>query len=221
MTFVAIIPAREGSKRLKNKNLRLLNRKPLIHYSINAAKKSKYIKDIILFTDSQKIKKIYYKDKNVFAPSRPKHLSTDNVSMLHTVYYLIKKYNLKKKYKYLVLLQPTSPQRTHNDIDKAIEKLLKNKKADTIISSFKIDKLHPNRVMFQNGKYLILNKKIKWKKNSEVFSRNGPSVLVTKINKITKKNFYEKGKILNYIMPSRRSIDIDDIKDFKKLQKIF
>jgi CMP-N-acetylneuraminic acid synthetase len=134
----------------------------------------------------------------------------------------VNKLNLKKsKFKYLILLQPTSPQRTAKDLNKACEKILKNKTADALVSTYELKNTLPNKIMFSDGKYLSLNANAKWKKNINCFYRNGPSILITKIKKISEKNIYENGKIINFIMKQNKSIDINTLNDFKKLVKNF
>ena len=140
--------------------------------------------------------------------------------MHETINYFVKKKKLKhSKYKYLIILQPTSPQRTSKDIDEACEMILKNRKADSLVSSFKLNNVQASRLMFSDGKYLTLNKNKKWNKNTIVFHRNGPSIVITKIKNITKSNLYENGKILNFVMNKNRSIDIDILDDFIKAKE--
>ena len=151
---------------------------------------------------------------------RPANVSGSKISMNETVFYFVRKMKLKNsKYKYLVLLQPTSPQRTSKDLSKACELILKNKKADSLVSSYKLNDVDANRLMFANGKYLTLNKNKKWTKNTVTYHRNGPSIIITKIKNITKNNLYEKGMILNFPMPKSKSIDIDNKNDFMLAKK--
>jgi CMP-N,N'-diacetyllegionaminic acid synthase len=220
MTFISIIPARENSTRLKNKNLKKIDGKPLIYYSIKASINSKYVKKTYLFTDSSKLIK-YAKKFPVNADlKRPKSISGKKISMHETINYFIKKKKLKfSKYKYLILLQPTSPQRNSKDIDRACKIILKNKKADSLVSSFKLNNVQASRLMFYDGKYLTLNKNNKFSKDTTVYHRNGPSIVITKIKNITKSNLYENGKILNFVMSKNRSIDIDNLDDFIKAKE--
>ena len=80
--MIAIIPAKEYSSRLKNKNLKLLNGKPLIYYTIKAALKSKYIKRVIVSTDSKKIAKISQKMGAEVPFIRPKKLTKINTTLV-------------------------------------------------------------------------------------------------------------------------------------------
>jgi CMP-N-acetylneuraminic acid synthetase len=99
-TVLCIIPARSGSKGLKNKNIKLFNRKPLILYPYNIAKQSKFINDIAITSDSQKYLN-YFKNKNVYKILRPKNISQSKSKIYDVIIHALSK--LKKCYKYLVL----------------------------------------------------------------------------------------------------------------------
>lgn len=132
MKNLIIIPARKGSKRIKNKNLCKVNKKPLIYWTINFAKKLKKKNfDTVVSTNCNKIKKICESEKISFL-SRPRKLSGDHVSMHEVIFDIIKK--IKQKYKYVILLQPTSPLRKLNLIYNAINLLDKKIKFDSLIS---------------------------------------------------------------------------------------
>lgn len=222
MDFIAIIPARKGSTRLKNKNFKDLKGKPLIFYSIKASLNCKYISETHIFSDSEIINNYAVKQGALNKIKRPKSISLSKTGMHKTVNYFVNKLNLKKsRFKYLVLLQPTSPQRTAKDLDKACEKILKDKRADSLVSTYELKNIYPNKIMFSDGKYLHFNKTSESKKNIACVYRNGPSILITKIKNIKKRNIYEKGKIINFNMKQSKSIDINTINDFKKLVKNF
>ena len=151
MTFISVIPARKNSTRLKNKNLKKIDGKPLIYYSIQSSIKSKYIEKTYVFSDSKEINNFAKKFNVDTSCKRPKSVSGKKVSMSETIYYFVNKMKLKQsKYKYLILLQPTSPQRTSKDIDKACKIFLKDKKADSLISSYSLTNVQANRIMFLN-----------------------------------------------------------------------
>ena len=222
MSFIALIPARKGSTRLKNKNFKFVKGKPMIYYSVKASINCKFISETHIFSDSKKINDYALKLGAINRIKRPKKISLSSTKMHETVNYFVKKLNLKKsKFKYLILLQPTSPQRTYKDLNKACEKILKNKAADALVSSYELKNINSNKIMFTDGKYLSLNIKNKRKKETKCFYRNGPSILITKIKNITKTNIYENGKIINFTMRQNKSIDINTLTDFKRLTKNF
>ena len=123
---IGIIPARGGSKRLPNKNTKILAGKPLIEHTIKAAKKSNYLDDIIVSTDDEKIANIS-KKLGVKAPFlRPAEISGseayDRDVILHILNYLNRKSKLQ--YSIFVYLRPTSPFRKASNIDKVIGELI-------------------------------------------------------------------------------------------------
>lgn len=219
--FVSLIPARKGSKRVPNKNLRLIKKKPLIYYSINASKKSKFIFETVVYSDSKKINYIAKKFGAVTNYKRPKKISENSTSMYETINYFVKKYNINEKFDYLVLLQPTSPLRNTFDINNACRMVIKNSKADGLLSTFYIKKMkdeYPNKFMIVKKNFLknIDKKKIKY--NHQVFLRNGPSIFIIKIKSIKKKLY--NNNLLNFIMPEKRSLDLNTFNDFKKLKSL-
>ena len=142
MSTLAIILARKNSKGLKNKNIRLLNRKPLIAHTIELLKKSKQIDDIVVSTDSRTIKKLATKYE-VKAPFlRPKILSGDNATteaaLKHCLLYMQNKEKLKPTI--ILYVQITEPLRKLWMIDKCILNLKNNKKIDTAFMAKKFYK---------------------------------------------------------------------------------
>jgi CMP-N-acetylneuraminic acid synthetase len=134
-TFLAVIPARGGSKRLPRKNVLDLAGKPLIAWTIEAAKQSKYIDHFVVSTDDQEITDVS-KQFGAEVLTRPGELATDTASSVDVVLHSINAQ--QKQYDYVILLQPTSPLRTAQHIDEAIE-LLFEKNANAIISVCETD----------------------------------------------------------------------------------
>lgn len=120
--MIALIPARGGSKGLPRKNIKLLNGKPMLAYTIEAALNSKYITDVIISTDDQEIYDIALScgAKDTFL--RPRELAEDNSLAIDNYIYTIGR--LEKEYNYniesFIVLQPTSPLRSTDDIDNSI-----------------------------------------------------------------------------------------------------
>ena len=128
-TFLSIIPARGGSKRLPRKNVLDLCGKPLISWTIEAALYSKYLDEVVVTSDDSEILGIANNMK-VRSIERPPHLASDTASTFDAVKHTIDNID---SYEYIVLLQPTSPLRNATHIDKAIE-LLARKDADAVIN---------------------------------------------------------------------------------------
>lgn len=123
-TVVVVIPARGGSKRLKRKNLYNIWNKPMIYWSIIAAKKSKLVKDVYVSSEDSEILN-YAKKNGAKIIKRPPHLSGDYVFKMEAIVHATKEISKKKKPTIIVSLQANSPQITHHDIDKSILHLVK------------------------------------------------------------------------------------------------
>jgi len=115
--YIAIIPARGGSKGLPGKNIKLLNNKPLIVWSIESALKSKKIDRVIVSTDSDDIKNVALK-YGAEVIDRPPHLSTDEATTISVLEHIIEEIPLADS---IVVLQPTSPLRDDSLIDNCIK----------------------------------------------------------------------------------------------------
>ena len=142
--FLALIPARSGSKGLKDKNFLNFNKKPLIYWTIIESLKSKYISDVIVSSDSKKIKNYCSKFKQVNFINRPKKFAKDSTTMFELVNHIVDN-QIKKKYKYLIILQPTSPLRDSKDIDNSCKTIL-SKNFDSLVSVEEV----PHRFVPQN-----------------------------------------------------------------------
>jgi len=152
--ILAIIPAREGSKGIPLKNIKKLAGKPLISYSIDIAKKSKLINRVVVSTDSKKIASIAQKLGADVPFLRPKNISKDNSSTQDTIIHALNYLENNESYipDIVIILQPTSPLRSMENMNKAIRKL-KREKADIVLEISKI-KSHPYRSFLPNGKFL-------------------------------------------------------------------
>ena len=132
---LAYIPARSGSKSIKDKNIVDICGKPLIVYSIKAAKQSKYVDKVMVSTDSAKYAEIVKKYGAEAPFLRPAELATDTAVEMDACQHLIDwvETNSTEKFDIIIKLEPTSVLRIAEDIDKAIEKLVA-KKADTVVT---------------------------------------------------------------------------------------
>ncbi len=213
--ILALIPARGGSKGIKDKNIIFLAGKPLIAYSIEAAKYSKYIDDIIVTTDSEKIAEIS-KQYGASVPfMRPAELATDTSKTIDAVLHAIRTLEtMEKKYDVLVLLQPTQPLRTDADIDKAIEVYYKNKEDGLVSVSPVDDSPLLIRAISNDGKLLNLlsqNSTCRRQDMPEYYKVNG-CIYINKIEEINENTSFNDNKI-PFIMTKEHSIDIDELSD--------
>ena len=153
MKIVAIIPARAGSKSIKNKNLIQIKKKPLIYYPIKSAKKSNLINRIIVSTDSKKIKRVAERYGAEVPFLRPKKISG---FLSRDIEYIKHCINWLKKEKYvpdlIVLLRPTTPFRETKIIDKAIKFVIKYK-SDSL-RSVSVAKETPYKMWKKKGKFM-------------------------------------------------------------------
>ena len=215
--MVCVIPARGKSKGIVNKNIREVNKKPLIYYSIREALKSNIFERIIVSTDSEKIAKIA-RDCGAEVPFiRPSSLATDESlvqdTLCHTLKYLEKN---DKKYNYVCLVQATSPLILHSDIIEAWN-LLHKKNGDMVISvspiqynSYLIGTLEEDLSM----KNFITAYGTRRQDFEEKYILNG-SIYMGKGDIFYYKKDYYKCCTYAYIMPYGRHIDIDSFIDLE------
>lgn len=214
MNFLAIIPARGGSKGIPRKNIRLLLDKPLIAWTIEEAKKSSYINRIILISEDEEIITVAKKYGAETPCLIPSEMTQDDTPIVVPVTHVIK--NLSEKYDYLVLLQPTSPLRLVADIDECIEFCIKYN-ASGCTTVMEVDK-HPYKMCtFSSGRSIHpLYDRTKWESNRqelpEVYALNG-AVYVTKIQTLLEQKTFYPESMIAYRMPPERSIDIDSEMD--------
>ncbi len=218
---LCIIPARKGSKGLKNKNIKMLNKIPLIAWSILVAKKCKQIDEIIVSTDSIKISKIAktYGAKVPFI--RPKKFATDKASSFSVLKHAIDFFKEKKLYfDYILMLEPTSPLRDFRDIDFCLTKV-KNKNIQTLVSVAKTIEQHPTFLYSISDKNFLkpfLKKKqklyIRRQDISPLYFLEG-SIYISKVSTLLKKKTWYHEKTQAFEIEKWKSLEIDDIDDFK------
>lgn len=219
--IIAIIPARGGSKGIKNKNIVKVNGLPLIGYTINAAKNSKYIDKIIVSTDSLKIKKEVEKLGINVPFLRPKKISTDSSKSIDVIIHIIEKMRMAEEmFDYIIFLQPTSPLRNTSHIDQAVEMLL-NSNYNSLVS---VTKTQENPVLFRTKdnknilKPLINSRSdIRRQDFTEYYKVNG-AIYINKWNQINKSTSLNDNEI-GYLMDTYHSLDIDTYDDLEKLKK--
>lgn len=214
-TFLAIIPARGGSKRLPRKNILDLQGKPLIAWSIKAAINSRYIDKVIVTSDDEEILQIA-KQYGSDIIKRPNELSSDTATSFDAIRHTIENV---EHFDYIVLLQPTSPLRTSQHIDEAIEQL-HDKNADAIISVCEMDHspLWSNTLPKSDDMSHFLRDEVKNKRSQDLeqYYRLNGAIYISNTEKLLKeKSFMLKENIYAYKMDKRYSIDIDEEIDFK------
>lgn len=221
--IITLVPARKNSKGIKNKNIFKINGKPLIQYTLDSIKKSKLdIKNCFILSDDHRIKNIGKKYGANIEYKRPKELSKDKTLFIEN---LIHFFNWTKSesidFKYIMILQPTSPMRTHKNINSALE-ILKKKPKSVISISESLE--NPNvSIFFKNDKVNFYTGNPMMKRRQDFiyksFFINGAIYAVSKEN--LEKNRFINFKDTSYlIMDKLNSFDLNDYEDLKILKKI-
>lgn len=216
--ILAIIPARGGSKGIPRKNIRLLCGKPLIAYTIEAALSSKYIDRVVVSTEDKEIAQIAEGYGAEVVP-RPLQLAKDDTPsplvFQHAIKYLEEVENFFPAI--IVILQPTSPLRTVDDIDEAMDKFL-HTDCDSVVSLCEVE--YPPHWMYTLEKDRLKpviegGEKVTQRQDAPKVYRLNGAVYVTHRNIIMEQNRVVGGHMRAYIMPVETSIDIDTEIDLK------
>lgn len=222
---LGIVLARSGSKGLVGKNYKLLDGKPLVQYAIEAGTQSKYLDDVILSSDCDKCIEIA-NNLGINVPfKRPDYLSGDKVwsadVIIHALDYLEKHGN---SYDFFVLLEPTSPLRNANDVDKALELIIEHK-ATSLVSVCQSEDQHPN-FMFKEGKNKRIEtwagtrfKQLRRQDIDKAYFLDG-SVYISEIQSFLSTRSFCHDNTIAYIVPKWKSYEIDDIWDFLCVEAI-
>ncbi|MFT9494662.1 cytidylyltransferase domain-containing protein [Anaerosolibacter sp.] len=218
MEIAAIIPARGGSKGIPKKNIKLLNGKPLISYSITEAQKSSYITDVYVSTDDQEIARISEAYGAKVPYLRPSNLSIDSSptidSILHMTEWLLTSGN--KIPEYICVLQCTSPLTKASDIDGTIKKLIETGMDGAVsICEAEVNPYWTNVFKGDRLEYFIEEGKNITRRQDlpEIFRLNG-AIYVVKTEVLLSERTLEPKNITGYVMSNESSIDIDTMQDF-------
>jgi CMP-N,N'-diacetyllegionaminic acid synthase len=220
MNILGIIPARGGSKGVIGKNQKKLSDKPLIQYTIETALQSN-LSDVIVSTDNENIAAISSALGIKVPFIRPAEFASDNAESIDVAIHALnfmQKEN-KKRIDAVMLLQPTTPFRSIDDINNAIKLLSQHKDADSVISVVDVEGHHPARMKYINDGVLIdpvFCEKVENQNRQELdkmYIRNG-AIYLTKSDVILNRS-YKGNKCMALLMPNSRSINIDTETDFK------
>lgn len=221
MNILYLIPARGGSKGLPGKNIKQLNGKPLVYYTVDAAREVGNDADICVSTDDEVIATVV-KQYGLEVPFlRPGEIATDYATSEQVIDHAISFYeSIGKRYEYVVLLQPTSPLRTGQHLRDALS--LINTTTEIIVSVKETD-ANPYYVLFEENELGILEKSkdanfTRRQDCPKVFELNG-AIYIINIVKLKSKGLSKLQKV-KYVMDKKSSIDIDDDIDFKLAEVI-
>jgi CMP-N-acetylneuraminic acid synthetase len=225
--ILAIIPARGGSKGIIDKNIVVVNGKPLLQYTVDPLLKlveNKYVNEAILSTDSQRIASIA-ENLGMNVPFlRPLEISDDRAKSIDFVLHALKFYRKQNQYFDTVLiLQPTSPLRTYNDIKESII-AFDLSESDSLISCYKEDYINSLTIYKKEGDYAVPinpnhNKAVRRQDHSVSYVRNG-AIYLSKVDYLMNSNSIISDKPLMFEMPKHKSINIDTEEDLIMLKKM-
>ena len=226
LKILALIPARGGSKGLPRKNIKPLLGKPLIAWTIEQAKNSKYIDKVVVSTDDKEIAEIS-KEFGAEVPFlRPKELARDDSPTIDAIMHAINWFEEKGEFfDILVLLEPTSPLRKRNDIDNALELLINSiETADSIVSVGEVHLENPYIMKkIENGyvkPFIEIDKDFYQRQQlPKVYFPYGV-IYASKIETLKKyKTFYQE-RTIPYFIERWQNYEIDDIYDFICIESI-
>ncbi|MCK4349174.1 MAG: acylneuraminate cytidylyltransferase family protein [Thermoplasmatales archaeon] len=225
--IIAIIPARGGSKGIPKKNLVDINGKPLISYTIQVAKQSNLIDRVIVSTDNDEIADVSKKYGAEIPFIRPSELAQDHVPTYPVIRHTLEWLEEKEQYQpdIVVILEPTFPLRTTQEVDKAIKMMMSEKNADSlrgVIEPFQ----NPYKMWTLKGKYLepLLEEGAYTHKKprqtlEKVYWQNG-YIYISRYKTLMEKGNIHGEKILPFVLDSDKFIDIDTEEDLKLLKCI-
>ncbi|MDA1183159.1 MAG: acylneuraminate cytidylyltransferase family protein [Acidobacteria bacterium] len=216
-----MIPARGGSKAIPRKNLALLGGRPLIAYTVDAARASTVLARVVVSTDDQDIAAAA-KELGADVPFlRPSHLAGDETPMLDVLLDLVDALEQREAYRadILVLLQPTSPFRRAEQIDAAVD-LLTRSGADSVVTVVPVPhqfspeslmQLHDNRLL----PYVSGPAQLRRQDKPRLFARNGPAIVAVRTQVLTEQRTLYGVDTRGLVMTREESLDIDDVFDLE------
>jgi N-acylneuraminate cytidylyltransferase len=217
---LGLIPARGGSKGVPRKNVRMLGGKPVLQWTADAAHASVYIDRLVLSTDDDEIAALG-RSLGLEVPfRRPEAASSDEASAQTVIRHALAA--LGDSFKFLVYLQPTSPFRTARDIDGCLERLVASD-ADACVSVTE-SRTKAEWLFFMGSDERLVPvvgdaPRQRRQELRVAFELNG-AVYATRVEAYEREGSFLTGQVLPWIMPSERSIDLDDLIDFDRAEEI-
>lgn len=214
----ALIPARGGSKRLPRKNVKLLSGKPLIAWTIEAAQNSKYIDTVVVSTDDAEIKDISEEFGAIVPFLRPESLSNDTASSFDVIQHAIQFLKIEGENNLIVLLQPTSPLRTVEELDLALEFFMRKKAKGVVsISECEHSPLWANVLPKDDSMAHFIRTEVLGKRSQDLekFYRLNGSIYIYQTQELIKNNqFFYHDNVYGFETRLSTSVDIDTELDF-------
>lgn len=219
-SILCLINARGGSKGVPGKNIKPLNGKPLIGWSVDVARQSRLIKKIVVSTDSEEIARIATQHGAVAPFLRPADLANDTAKQTDVIIHALKFLeSMGERYDYVCVLQPTCPLRSVGDVDGALE-LLISSGADSVITVTDVGGRHPRTLykMLEGNKklspFMESNKRGVIRQEFETLYWRTGSVYAMKRDVVMKGSLYGDDT-RGYVVPEERAFNIDTPFDFE------
>jgi CMP-N,N'-diacetyllegionaminic acid synthase len=212
MKVIAVIPARGGSKGIPGKNKKPVDGKPLISYTIEAALQSKLLSEIWVSSDDKEINDIARQYNKVRVHNRDQSLAADNSPVADTVKEILKQAGCDA----IMLLQPTAPIRTGNDIDAAIELLQNAETSNSVISVVAMNDIHPARMYWrEDGLLTSIFSEFEQARRQDIppaYYRNG-SIYLVRREAFDQYHSLMVKPTIPYVMPLDWMLNIDEPRD--------
>ena len=219
---LALIPARGGSKGIKDKNIYPLQGRPLISYSIDAAKQSRYIDAIVVTTDSETIADVARANGAEVPFLRPPELAADTSKIIDAVLHAVDFLKGEgRTYDILVLLQPTQPLRTAQDIDMALEVYCEGAEQPLCSVHPVVDSPHLIRSVSREGKLVPILKESSTIRRQDMpsFYRVNGAIYVYPVESLSAKTSFNDGTV-PFFMETGYSVDIDTMDDLRVAEMV-
>ena len=226
MKVLGVMPARGGSKGVPKKNVKLLGGKPLIAYSIEAARAAKRLTRVIVSTDDEEIAEVSRRWGADAPFLRPAELATDAAKAVPVIQHALEEMERRDDLVYdaVLMLQPTTPFRTGADIDRAIE-ILEKTGADSVISVVDVEGHHPARMKYLEDGRLIDPDFCEAYENQPrqelrpMYLRNGMIYLTRR--EVMRSGSFKGSDCRALIVETHRSVNIDTPLDFELAEFLY
>lgn len=222
--IIGVIPARGGSKGVPKKNIKNINGKPLIAWTIEAAHASKYLDEVIVSTDSEEIKEVaeQYGAKVPFM--RPPELAQDTSTSMDVLFHSLQfmKESEGLDFDILMMLEPTSPLREVRDIDDSLEMLVSHGEARSIAGISYLEGGNPDFVVTLNEGLMRSKNDFVVKRRQDIddyYFYEGTIYASYVDDLLERKSFYHE-LALGYVVPKWKSFEIDDMVDFSLIEHL-
>ena len=219
---LALIPARGGSKGIKGKNIIDVCGKPLIAYSIEAGLKSTYVDAVVVTTDSEEIAETAKKWGADIPFLRPAEYASDTAKSIDAVLHAVRALKEQgREYDILVLLQPTQPLRTAEDIDRALESFMEHK-SQGLVSVCEVEE-HPilMRTIGADGclENVLSCKSTVRRQDMPTYYKVNGCIYINAVAELSEETSFNDNPI-PYVMVRERSMDIDSYEDLERLRRV-